>query len=491
MPLPLILGTNALTGGYEVANSLKFNDGSSDHLNKTLGTASNRKIFTVSYWIKKTTIGLHSPIVEVASSGGSIGGSENAAQIYFNTSDQLTWYETHGGGVINLSTNRVFRDPTAWYHIMYAIDTTQGTEANRLKLYVNGVQDSDFTSGSGTYPAQNLESYINSNQDATYIGRTRYNNKYFEGYMCEVVHVDGTALANTDLGEFDSDSPNIWKPVDVSGLTFGTNGFYLDFEDGSSLGNDAAGSNNFTVNNLTAVDQVTDTCTNNSCTFNPLYRTTTEVNNGALVYNSPASNPVFGSITTFGVNAGKWYAEVKYEAGASHYGIIGICDEVFASLSGLGSATNTDFGKTGPALGSDPQNCTVAYVINTGKIRNNNVNQNYGSGGGDGDIISIALDRDNRKVYFAINGTYENSGNPGAGSNGFDLSSQITGDTYFLGVTNDTGSSETILDFNFGAGFGKTAVSSSNSDANGHGNFEYAVPSGFFAWNSKNLAEQG
>ena len=116
---------------YQVANSLRFNDGSSDYLNKTLGTASNRKIFTVSYWIKKTTNGLHTPIVEVASSGGSIGGSENAAQIYFNTSDQLTWYETHGGGVINLSTNRLFRDPNAWYHIMYAIDTTQGTSTNR------------------------------------------------------------------------------------------------------------------------------------------------------------------------------------------------------------------------------------------------------------------------------------------------------------------------------------------------------------------------
>ena len=192
-----------------------------------------------------------------------------------------------------------------------------------------------------------------------------------------------------------------------------------------------------------------------------------------------------------GVSAGKWYAECKYVAGSNHYGIIGICDEVFATLGDLGSATNTDFGKTGPALGSHPQNCTVAYVINTGKIRNNNVNQNYGSGGGDGDIINIALDRDNRKVYFGINGTYENSGDPAAGSNGFDISSQVTGDTYFLGVTNDTGASETILDFNFGGGFGQTAVSSANADANGHGNFEYAVPSGFFAWNTKNLAESG
>jgi hypothetical protein len=310
--------------------------------------------------------------------------------------------------------------------------------------------------------------------------------------MAEIVSIDGQQLDPTSFGEFDSDSPTIWKPIDVSGLTFGTNGFHLDFENASSLGADVSGnSNNFTVNNLTSVDQSTDTCTNNACTWNILYRNQATFTNGNLTYQAPSSNPVFGSLTTFGVDSGKWYAECKYHAGSNHFGIIGIADEVFATLSDLGSATNTDLGKTGSALGSHPNDCTVAYVINTGKIRNNNNNQDYGSGGGDGDIINIALDRDNRKVYFGINGTYENSGNPSSGSNGFDLSSQVTGNTYFLGVTNDTGSSETILDFNFGGGFGQTAVSSGNSDANGHGNFEYAVPTGFFAWNSKNLAEFG
>ena len=268
--------------------------------------------------------------------------------------------------------------------------------------------------------------------------------------------------------------------------------FLIQSNASNLIGADVSGTgNHFTSSGLTLIDQSTDTCTNNACTWNTLYRNSATFTQGNLVYQAPGSNPVFGSITTFGVSAGKWYAECKYHAGSSHYGIIGICDEVFATLGDLGSATNTDFGKTGAALGSHPNTCTVAYVINTGKIRNNNNNQNYGSGGGDGDIINIALDRDNRKVYFGINGTYENSGNPAAGSNGFDLSSQVTGNEYFLGVTNDTGASETILDFNFGGGFGQTAVSSANADANGHGNFEYAVPSGFFAWNTKNLAENG
>jgi len=370
-----------------------------------------------------------------------------------------------------------------------AFDSSQGTASNRNKIYVNGVQETSFATETYT-PNQNMDHKLLSGE-LNSLGKDSEQNTFAACYFCEVVGIDGVAHAPTSFGEFDEDS-GIWKPKSVSGLTFGTNGFHLNFADSSALGTDVSGNgNNFANTNLAATDQSTDTCTNNACTWNTLYRNSATFTQGNLVYQAPGSNPVFGSITTFGVSAGKWYAECKYHAGSSHYGIIGICDEVFATLGDLGSATNTDFGKTGAALGSHPNTCTVAYVINTGKIRNNNNNQNYGSGGGDGDIINIALDRDNRKVYFGINGTYENSGDPAAGSNGFDLSSQVTGNEYFLGVTNDTGASETILDFNFGGGFGQTAVSSANADANGHGNFEYAVPSGFFAWNTKNLAENG
>jgi hypothetical protein len=484
--MPLILGTNSIKDtGFNVANSLRFDSGSSDNLSRTKGTSDSTKIGTYSWWIKNSKFtGQH-----LIDNGSAFNDS---ASVYIDSNSCLQVFAKIGGTTkININTDRVFRDPSAWVNIVVAIDTTQGTASNRVKIYVNGTQETSFTTA--TYPDQNDEPRFFTSSDIEKISATTYETGgFFSGYMCEVVKVDGSQLDATSFGEFDSDSPTIWKPIDVSGLTFGTNGFYLDFENSSSLGADVSGQgNNFTVNNLTSVDQSTDTCTNNACTWNILYRNQATFTNGNLTYQAPSSNPVFGSLTTFGVDSGKWYAECKYHAGSNHFGIIGIADEVFATLSDLGSATNTDLGKTGSALGSHPNDCTVAYVINTGKIRNNNNNQDYGSGGGDGDIINIALDRDNRKVYFGINGTYENSGNPSSGSNGFDLSSQVTGNTYFLGVTNDTGSSETILDFNFGGGFGQTAVSSGNSDANGHGNFEYAVPTGFFAWNSKNLAEFG
>jgi hypothetical protein len=487
----ILPANSASSGGYEVANSLRFNDGSSDYLSRSNGTPTSLRKYTFSAWVKKTATGaLHT----LYSNGTN---ADNYMYIHFNNStEQLEYVDVKSGAYqVNLKTTRVFRDPSAWYHIMIAVDTTQGTNTNRVKFYINGVQETSFVET--TYPDQNDDLILNGSN--TNIGRyVIESSRYYDGYMSEVVFVDGTQQANTDLGEFDSDS-GIWKPIDVSGLTFGDNGYYLEFkqvgtsQNSSGMGADTSGEDNhFAVNNLTAVDQSTDTCTNNFATLaSGLYTSGATFSQGNLQYQAPGSNPVFGSLTTIGVDNGKWYAEVKYTAGSSHYLVLGIADEVFATLSNLGSNTNTDLGKVGASLSTQAfaQNSTVAYVVNTGKVRNNNANGDYGSGGGDGDIIQIALDRDNRKVYFGINGTYEASGDPGAGSNGFDLSSLVTGDTYFIGVTNDTGASETIAEFNFGSP--SYAISSSNADANGHGNFEFAVPSGFFALCTKNLAEHG
>ena len=487
----ILPANSAASGGFEVANSLRFNDGSSDYLSRSNGTPTSLRKYTFSAWVKKTATGaLHT----LYSNGTN---ADNYMYIHFNNStEQLEYVDVKSGAYqVNLKTTRVFRDPSAWYHIMIAVDTTQGTNTNRVKFYINGVQETSFVET--TYPDQNDDLILNGSN--TNIGRyVIESSRYYDGYMSEVVFVDGTQQANTDLGEFDSDS-GIWKPIDVSGLTFGDNGYYLEFkqvgtsQNSSGMGADTSGEDNhFAVNNLTAVDQSTDTCTNNFATLaSGLYTSGATFSQGNLQYQAPGSNPVFGSLTTIGVDNGKWYAEVKYTAGSSHYLVLGIADEVFATLSNLGSNTNTDLGKVGASLSTQAfaQNSTVAYVVNTGKVRNNNANGDYGSGGGDGDIIQIALDRDNRKVYFGINGTYEASGDPGAGSNGFDLSSLVTGDTYFIGVTNDTGASETIAEFNFGSP--SYAISSSNADANGHGNFEFAVPSGFFALCTKNLAEHG
>jgi len=497
MTAQTILPANSATAatGYNVANSLRFNE-SDDCLIKTFGSAGNTKLWTYSVWFKRGKLGGSYALFVAGASGGN---DESTIRI---EADKIDWQNYDVGTSAQdgqLLTNQLIRDPSAWYHLVCAYDSANSTAGNRMRMYLNGSEVTSFATDNNS--SVNYDSATNS-AVLHNIGRQSWNSSAdFDGYMAEICFIDGAALTPTSFGEFDGDSPTIWKPLEsVEDLTFGDNGFYLEFKesgtgtDANGMGADTSGEDNhFAVNNLTAIDQSTDTCTNNGCTWNILYRNTATFTEGNLVYTAPSSNPVFGSLTTFGVTAGKWYAECKYHAGSNHYGIIGIADEVFATLSDLGSATNTDLGKVGASLGVQAfaQNSTVAYVINTGKIRNNNSNQNYGSGGGDGQIINIALDRDNRKVYFGINGTYENSGDPGAGSNGFDISGQVTGNEYFLGVTNDTGSSETILDFNFGSGFGLTAVSSANTDANGYGNFEYAVPSGFFAWNTKNLAEHG
>ena len=469
---------------FAIPNSLRFNDGSSDYLNRTNTGAGNRRTFTYSFWVKRSTIGTDQRIIEAStdSSGNYVDGLEF-------TSDNIRIVSYHNSDDIQLVTDREFRDVAAWYHIVVAFDTTQSAESDRVKLYVNGVQETSFSTSN--YPSLNYDTYFNNNSDEVYIGRRIDNGgspsgEYFDGYLAEVVLVDGQALTPTSFGETNSDG--VWVPIQPP-ASVGTNGFHLDFEDSSSLGNDAAGSNNFTVNNLASTDQTEDTPLNNYATFNTLIKSSSEFTNGNLKYNSPSSNPVFGSLTTIGVESGKWYAEVKYEAGSNHYLILGIADEVFATLSDLGSATNTDLGKTGSLGHSDAQNSTIAYVVNTGAYRNNNSNTSWGSGAGDGDTIMIALDRTNRKVYFGVNGTWGNSSDPANGTGGIDISSLVTGDTYFIGVTNDTGSSETIASFNFGNP--NHAITSSQSDANGYGNFEYTVPTGYFALNTKNLAQYG
>ena len=252
MPINSFLYPGAkFTPPYSVANSLRFNYDSSDYLNKTLGTATNRKKFTISLWTKRSELyGVNSETKYLMSAGNN--ASTNVDELYFrfDTLD-FSGYES-STTEFQLRTNQLFRDPSAWLHIVVAYDSTQGTASNRIKAYANGSQITSFSTE--TYPDQNHEPLFNSNI-AHEIGRN-LDSKYFDGYMAEFCFIDGSALAPTSFGEFDEDSPTIWKPIDVSGLTFGNNGFYLDFENSGSLGADVSGnSNNFTVNNLTSIDQ--------------------------------------------------------------------------------------------------------------------------------------------------------------------------------------------------------------------------------------------
>jgi hypothetical protein len=244
--MPLIIPANSITGGYEVDNSLRFNDDSSDYLSRTPAGASNRRTWTWSGWIKRANLGTTMTLFGTINEGTS----QTTLNIYSSGSFGIS---SSGSGFANISidTSALLRDVSAWYHLVVAVDTTQSTASNRVKIYINGTQETSLSST--TYPALNSEGTVNQALN-TEIGR--YNTvgffQYFDGYMSEVNFIDGQALDPTSFGEFDS-ATGIWKPIDVSGLTFGTNGFYLDFENSGSLGADVSGNgNNFTVNNLTS-----------------------------------------------------------------------------------------------------------------------------------------------------------------------------------------------------------------------------------------------
>ena len=273
----LIIPANSASasGGYDVSNSLRFN-GSNDKLTITPSTAGNRKLWTWSSWIKRSS---YSGI------GGTTGetlfhcydgSSSTRGLIQFQSHDHVPAdtikFDTGGSNSYgSIYTAAVNRDLSAWLHIVCVLDTANSTATNRQIIYVNGVRLSVTVSNQVGQNYDGLINTTNEHEIATHGGGS-----YFNGYMAETVLIDGQALAPTDFGEFDEDS-GIWKPIKVSGLTFGDEGFYLEFKESgtgtnaSGMGADTSGNtNHFAVANLTAVDQSTDTCTNNGNTFQPL-----------------------------------------------------------------------------------------------------------------------------------------------------------------------------------------------------------------------------
>jgi len=454
--------------GHQVANSCRFNSGSSDYLNRTFSTG-NRRTFTYSGWCKRP------PEEETAFL--TVGSGTTRSYIFITSSKLTVQNEVSSSVTTNLQTNAVYRDSSAWMHIVVAVDTTQGTEANRIKIYVNGEQITSF--GTSNYPSQN-EDFSFNNNIVHEIGRTPWNNgNLYDGYFCEIVWIDGLQLTPTSFGETDSVTNN-WVPKDVSGLTFGTNGFYLDFKDSSALGNDANGSNNFTVNNLTSIDQSTDTCTNNFATWNPLenYYQSNTYSEGNLQVQTQNTSFTY-NFATIGVSTGKWYWEVEYDAKS------GGTDQPFVGITSTQPTANDQ------ELGNFPNDFAWYTDNGTGYLSNNNTYSNVGFNAYTvGDVISVALDLDNNKLYFAKNGTWEKSGNPESGSTGTGaISITATASTplgaYFPSVADGTTSYNATFKTNFGSP--PYAISSGNTDSSGMGNFEYAVPEGYYSLCTRNL----
>tara|TARA_R110002049_G_scaffold299999_1_gene490535 strand:+ start:304 stop:1728 length:1425 start_codon:yes stop_codon:yes gene_type:complete len=471
----IIPANSAVGGGFDVDNSLRFEWADAGNLNKTLGTATNRKKFTISTWVKRSDLYTNgaSRSNYVIAAGTSANTNVDELYFRFDTID-FSAYES-SSTKFQLRSDAVFRDVAAWYHLVIAFDSTQGTSSNRIKIYVNNVQITDWDIE--TYPSQNLEPLFNKNVQHM-IGRVLDGAKYYGGYMSEFVFIDGQQLDPTSFGEFDEDS-GTWKPISVSGLTFGNNGFYLEFKDSSALGADTSGnSNNFTVVNIAATDQSTDTCTNNFATLNFLNNRAT-LTQGSLQMLTSGGNK-FGSSSTIQVSQGKWFCELKYvsETGAK--------EAIFGITSAASENNRTDNDYVSPYA--------YGYYTDNGSIYNNNGATSYGSSVSIGDIVGIALDLTNNKLYFAINGTWQNSANPATNSNGFSITAVGSGTpeggyAFYGGDISTTGSRQATLSFNFGSP--AFAISSGNADADGYGNFEYAVPSGYFALNTKNLAEYG
>ena len=485
--MPLILGTNSIKDtGYEVANSCRFNDDSDDHLDRTPSSSGNRRTWTWSCWFKRASFTSNSRVF-VAYSDNS---NRVEIGIHNETVNCFRVELLSSSSNSELQTNAVFRDPSAWFHAVVAVDTTQGTDSNRVKLYINGTQVTSFQAES--YPTQNTEYVINHTVEHN-IGKSINFARPYDGYMCEVVLIDGQQLDPTSFGEFDEDSPTIWKPIDVSGLTFGTNGFYLDFENSSALGNDVSGNDNdFTVNNLTAADQTTDTCTNNFATLNPLgfagtIPTFSQGNLNVVVDNTAS----LWSVPTIGVSSGKWYVEGRLEGSTIASGIY---------YHDIGFADRPD--NAGQSLyASDAR---VFWLSSwDGKI-------NYRTGGSTtaglvtglttivpGNFFQLYLDMDNELMYWGREGSLLNS--TGVSFNGKE---SLTGEYYFAFADQYTnGTTEYAVNFGqgsfVGSNYGTTSVSNFQ-DANGFGNFKYnptvTTDEGskdFLALCTKNLAEFG
>ena len=460
-----ILGGGQLDTGYTIDNSLRFNDDDSAVLSRTPGTAGDRKTYTISTWIKRSLLTSQiQPFLECYLN------ANQWTSVSFGTDDKIQFYHVDSGTDYGYKTDMVFRDVSAWYHIVIALDTTQATAANRMILYVNG-NETTFDQNFGEFP-QNDNTWINSTNGHN-IGKYSDQSKYFDGYMAEYNFIDGQQLTASDFGEFDEDS-GIWKPKAYEG-TYTGNSFYLDFENSGSLGADASGlGNNWTPTNLASTDQTTDTPTNNFATLNPLVYTSGGANYSEGNVKVSTNNATrSGGVSTQGVSIGKWYWEIKLTSGASN--------------SQLGISYNPqELTRTTTAVGETAD--SWSYVPPTGKIRNNAVDLFSASTLADSDIMNIALDLDNNYVYFGKNGTWQNSGDPTSGASGTGGFSLTAGEEYFfIGGDRTTGGGAT-QEVNFGNP--SFSISSGNSDDNGYGNFEYAPPTGFLALCTQNLATE-
>jgi len=460
----------SISTGYDIDNSLKCMVGEGEVLYRD-PTSGNRRTFTISFWFKRSQL-------DGFGADPYFMGQGDNARFHF-AGDTLRWM--FDGNSTELEAAGKLRDVGAWYHIVIAVDTTQGTNTNRVKAYVNG---ESYPFNNSDWPSQNAESQWGHDQrqfiNVKYANNTTGDTSYINsGYYADFCWIDGQQLAPTSFGEVDEDS-GIWKPIDVSGLTFGSEGYWLKFDDSSALGADSSGnSNNFTTVNLDANNQTVDTPTNNFCTLSPLWQFnaggTATITEGATK-SAVHSSKWCGAKATVGLSAGKWYWEWKSTGQGDYMGV------------------QTD-GEDNIYSGNPQNNQMGAFFVHDGEFKIYDADNTSGRNDVDIDyaafnsahIFACALDMDNNRISFYQNGTIvpDSAGGRANAPGNYDLDG-LSNKTVF-----PTSSQYSYtFEWNFG-GYTKFSISSAQSDENGYGVFEHAPPSGYLAICTKNLAENG
>jgi len=454
--------------GYQIENSLRFNDGDVGELlwPASAHSGGNRRTFTHSFWTKRGVVtSTHQVLFEARD--GDDGSSDN---IKWENGQLAVIYQD--GTLGRLKSTALFRDSSAWYHIVVAVDTTQGTNTNRIKIYVNNVQLTSFTD-TNTYMDQNSDtrtSYASSDQQ---YGNTRHpDNDYgLDGYLADVNFVDGLQLTPASFGEYNKYGQ--WVPINPK-VVYGDEGYRLQFllptANAANIGKDTSGNgNNFTPDNLVASDQMLDTPTNNFATMNFL------TNSGTSLTLSNANLGIsgFGSArqvhSTIMPESGKWYAEFLMGADMNDLQV------------GIANSEATGYlGQTNNSMG---------MISINGKRIKGGTQSAYGSEFVNGGIISVALDLDNSKVFVAEDNTFQDSGDPVSGADPMFSSINLYIKQMGFAIGSNDSGGDVVANFGQDGSFAGNKTSGGHSDDNGRGDFFYAPPAGYLALCTKNLPE--
>ena len=470
-------------------------------------TPTNADKFTISFWIKYGYI----KDTQVVASNVSTAGNGSWCEI--RSDGKIGFIEYTGGVTWNFETEKEFYDTSSWYHIVIAGDSTQSSDSDKMKFYANGEQ---LTFSSSTYAATNTDFRWNKQMDSGtpqghQIGRNTTDGSNFTGYLAHFHNVDGTAYAPTTFGETDS-TTGIWKPKVNPSVTYGTNGWFLKFENSGAMGTDSSGNTNtFTLTG--DVKQSVTTPSNDFCVLNYNECYLNERDNAMKYGNTTwtdgqsSQDGYKGAVGTLATAKGKWYFEVKHVEGM--YSCAGI------SKTGTKAAaqTITTTYRSPFIQGNDGDG--FAFQMDTATLiqRGDNTEVQWTDGGGsnianfaDGDICMIAYDLDAGKIWWGKNGTWNTVPGTNTTTSSSDIASgnnahktwTANGEFFRPAVAvyqrtyGSSGANPNTVYCNFGEGrFANTAVTSGNADGAGHGSFEYAPPSGFYALCSANIKNYG